>query len=220
MALNHPQPNFQAITTKFSDLGHELSLFRNIPAVFGGEQIIATLNRMEQKMDIFGERLNEVQQDIRQMNVRLTQVEDRLGALETRVGTLETRLGALETRVETGMADLNTRLGALETRVETGMADLNTSMANMQTRMDASDWNALARLQNSKAMAPGWPIQPIVTSSNEHIEDFPTTTTEISTLTTHRASQLLEQLGQPSQGNVDDKRRRLQFLCGITTKFV
>ncbi|KAI1746856.1 hypothetical protein F4782DRAFT_523099 [Xylaria castorea] len=156
MALNRPQPDFGAISAKFNDLGQQFSLCENIPAVVEGQEILAALNGITQRLD--------------RIDARLNRIEGRLD--------------------------------------------------NMDLRVVSIDQNSVARLINNRATGPDQALLPLRTPTNLEIDHFPQTTTQLDNLSGPRMADILEQLGQPTGGSVQEKRRRLKTQTGISVQWV
>ncbi|KAI1202603.1 hypothetical protein F5X97DRAFT_319286 [Nemania serpens] len=138
MALQQPQPGFNAVRTKFEEPGEQFALCMNLPAVDRGQQILDRLDRM----------MEEVRQ-------------------------------------------VHSRLGTMETWMERNR-----------------DSNAFARVLNN-------PFRALDT--NEEIVLFPRTVREMTSLSVETVTDILQLLGESTQGNVTQKRRRLKLFTGVVT---
>ncbi|KAI3333212.1 hypothetical protein F4824DRAFT_472602 [Ustulina deusta] len=147
MALQQPQPDFNAVRTKFEELGEQFALCMNLPAVDRGQQILDRLDRM--------------MEEVRQVHIRL--------------GTMETRSAA-------------------------------------------RDSNAFARVLNSRQRKPEDLLQPFrALDTNEEIVLFPRTVREMTSLSVETVTDILQLLGESTQGNVTQKSRRLKLFTGVVT---
>lgn len=80
------------------------------------------------------------------------------------------------------------------------------------------DSNQFARVLNSRQRKPEDLLQPFrALDTNEEIVLFPRTVREMISLSAETVTDILQLLGELTQGNVAQKRRRLKLFTGVVT---
>ncbi|KAI6913885.1 hypothetical protein KC318_g1083 [Hortaea werneckii] len=86
-------------------------------------------------------------------------------------------------------------------------------------RMSASDYNSIARTQNSLLSGPNDAIMPLRSpSTNSAIPGFPATPYAIDQLQAAAADTLLTALEQSTDGSIAAKRERIGIAIGLAVK--
>ncbi|TDL25290.1 hypothetical protein BD410DRAFT_785198 [Rickenella mellea] len=88
---------------------------------------------------------------------------------------------------------------------------------NIEARMKASDANKIARMCNMTCHSATSELTPLVNvlTGNE-IPNFPATISDVNNLNLQQANDLLTALGQPVEGAIEAKRRRIFTAIGAT----
>ncbi|KAF8241336.1 hypothetical protein K440DRAFT_308410 [Wilcoxina mikolae CBS 423.85] len=103
-----------------------------------------------------------------------------------------------------------------EQRVAGRFDEVNRNIADVALRLSASDFNNVARLENSRLVTTRQSVlSPLRTPLNENVEDFPATFEQLENLNAVNINRLLTTYGLPTNGNVDDRRRRLRKHLGL-----
>ena len=77
--------------------------------------------------------------------------------------------------------------------------------------------NGIARVQNANTHYPTELLSPRLNpATNTFVEGFPQTTEEIRRMTSRTLNTVLEGLGLPTDGNVEERRRQLRGFIGLS----
>ncbi|KAL9095012.1 MAG: hypothetical protein Q9165_002614 [Trypethelium subeluteriae] len=113
-------------------------------------------------------------------------------------------------RVDTQIDQVNTQINQVNTR-------LNTGFEEIRQRLDASEQNAVARVQNSLLNHRHETLTPLVNPlTNGPIANFPITSAHIDELDLDAINLQLTTLGKSIVGNMPQKRQRLRIAIGLT----
>ncbi|KAI0478194.1 hypothetical protein F4859DRAFT_49455 [Xylaria cf. heliscus] len=186
--MDLPQPDYRAISNKFNGLGQECTelgnqflRFQNIPAVVGGDAILATLNLMREdiatlkllrediatlKQDVATLKqdtntgFEELRSDVRQMKTDIRQMKTDIQELKTDVRQLKTDVQELKTDVrqlKTDVQELKTDVRQLKTDVQelkTDVRQLKTDVQELKTHTTSLE--ALMETRESNNVARLW----------------------------------------------------------------
>ncbi|KJZ70040.1 hypothetical protein HIM_10573 [Hirsutella minnesotensis 3608] len=119
-------------------------------------------------------------------------------------------------RLMQAMETVMERLTALEQTMRRGFVDMGQRMDAFDRRVTATDANAVVRIENSAARSRDARLVPLLSSTNgEPIVDCPATMAEALAFQTRDANRLLTELGLPTQGGLEEKRKRILFAMGV-----
>ncbi|PFH54914.1 hypothetical protein XA68_11909 [Ophiocordyceps unilateralis] len=114
--------------------------------------------------------------------------------------------------------DGGARLGDRIERMEALLREIRGMLQGMHRRMDVLDANAVVRIENSTATRRNAQLVSLLSSSNgEPVGGCPGTVAEVLDLQTRDANRLLRDMGLPTHGALDEKRKRILFALGVRT---
>ncbi|KAI0101842.1 hypothetical protein GGR51DRAFT_304960 [Nemania sp. FL0031] len=103
-------------------------------------------------------------------------------------------------------------------RLDLMMQQINNQLGTIDTRSAARGWNKFARVLNSRQRKPEDLLQPFrALDTNEEIVLFPKTVREMTSLSAETVTDILQLLGESTQGNMTQKRQRLKLFTGVVT---
>jgi hypothetical protein len=87
---------------------------------------------------------------------------------------------------------------------------------HLLTSWNRSDYNGLARLNNTVMRNPDHSLCPLrSTTTNSEVPGFPDTAAELATMAAAELDPVLAAFGLPTGGGVVAKRQRLKFYIGL-----
>ncbi|KJZ69095.1 hypothetical protein HIM_11518 [Hirsutella minnesotensis 3608] len=105
---------------------------------------------------------------------------------------------------------LNRKVDAMDRRIR-----------HLDMTLIAERRNAVARAQNAVVVRSNMELEPLCSIlTGERLANFPGTLGQLERLEAREANSLLEQLGEPVEGRLEDKRRQLKHLAGVVTRQV
>ncbi|KAJ8130903.1 hypothetical protein O1611_g2727 [Lasiodiplodia mahajangana] len=103
-------------------------------------------------------------------------------------------------------------------RIIEEVQQVHIRLGTMETRSAARDSNAFARVLNNQQRKPEDQLQPFrALDTNEEIVLFPRTVREMTSLSAEAVTEILQLLGESTQGSLTQKRRRLKLFTGVVT---
>ncbi|KAI6857980.1 hypothetical protein KC343_g7290 [Hortaea werneckii] len=104
-------------------------------------------------------------------------------------------------------------------RMDERLDRIDQNCANITARMSASDYNDIARIQNSLLRGPNDAITPLRNpSTNAAIPAFPATPGAINQLPAAAVNTLLTALEQRTDGSIAARRERIGIAIGLAVK--
>ncbi|KAI0434593.1 hypothetical protein F5Y09DRAFT_295935 [Xylaria sp. FL1042] len=96
------------------------------------------------------------------------------------------------------------------------LVGIERHMREQDVSAAARDWNVFARFLNSRAMKAEDTLRPFRgIGTNEVIESFPQRLGELDTLPAATVNEVLRGLGEPVDGPIVERRRKLKLLVGV-----
>ncbi|KAF2108100.1 hypothetical protein BDV96DRAFT_556948 [Lophiotrema nucula] len=207
------QPDFTALNHALNRAGTELSKLGNIPAVYGGNQILQELQNINTSLTNIQTRLGNVEQRLDNMDQRFDNMDQRFDNMDQRFDNMDQRFNNIEAHlggIDGRLDGIVGRMGGVENR----MAHVEADCARMGTRMDAMSYNLWAVQQNSRAGSIHAHLIALHNpSTNVVIPNFPATANIARNMLANQIDALLQALGVPPFGGPAD--RMVLFLSRI-----
>ncbi|KJZ74949.1 hypothetical protein HIM_05680 [Hirsutella minnesotensis 3608] len=101
------------------------------------------------------------------------------------------------------------------------MRTINRRLDGLDRKVTAGTRNAVARAQNAVVVRSNMDLEPLCSViTGERLDRFPGTLGQLDRLGAPEVNSLLEHLGEPVEGRLEDKKRQLKHLAGVVTRQV
>ncbi|KAL2198374.1 hypothetical protein P885DRAFT_75980 [Corynascus similis CBS 632.67] len=140
-------------------------------------------------------------------------VQDVIAAIQQLGTQVNARIDALET-------GFNARIDALETGLNARIDALETNLNTLGIRQRASDANNIVRLQNARSVSAIYrQLEPLYSMrTGDIIANFPVSLDDLDRLWGNEAEAILRELDNAIPVSVEQKRRRIRLLCGVSIR--
>ncbi|PFH58397.1 hypothetical protein XA68_13738 [Ophiocordyceps unilateralis] len=149
-----------------------------------------------QMLQALMERFDRLEHNMRREFVGLG---ERIDALDRKVDALDQKVDALDQKVD-----------ALDQKVDA-----------LDKRVTAANKNSTARIRNSVVIRRSDDLAPLYNATTgERIPRFPRKLRDLESLNEDRVDAILAALGEPLEGEAEERKRWLKYAVGVTTQVV
>ncbi|KAF4589054.1 hypothetical protein GQ602_002943 [Ophiocordyceps camponoti-floridani] len=142
---------------------------------------------------------------------------ERCAHLPAVMQALMERFDRLEHNMRREFVGLGERIDGLDQRV----GALDHKVGTLDQKLTAANKNTTARTRNSVVTRRSDDLSPLYNATTgERITRFPRRLRDLENLTEDRVDAILAALGEPVEGEADERKRWLKYAVGVTTQVV